>query len=204
MDDLKWEDARAAYYQHVHIDGRGKNEPRWRGVRVVKFPSDLIQYAQVSQKNKPTTIIETGTAFGGSALFLADMLTLNEGLSQVVTIDINNRHNLSDPRIHVVQGSSTDPSVYEKVKGLAAGRVMVVLDSDHSGHHVFKELQMYSKLVTKGQFIVVEDCYTKSERPYGPHWGVRQFLKRTKYFQLEPVEDQFIFAVSRGGWLRKI
>jgi cephalosporin hydroxylase len=214
MGDLseKWADARAAYYQHVHIDGRGKNEPYWRGVRVVKFPSDLILYAQVIQENKPDFIIETGTAYGGSALFFRDMLSLFNPSGRVITIDVSPRSMFAGPAnaVRQIVGSSIDPTVLARVRdemeddSKPTPKVMVVLDSDHSGHHVFKELRMYSKLVTPGQFIVVEDCYTKSERSYGPHWGVRQFLKRTKEFHLEPMEDRFIFAVTRGGWLRRV
>jgi cephalosporin hydroxylase len=203
MDDLKWADARAAYYQHIHIDRRGENEPKWRGIRVVKFPSDLLLYSQVIYNNRPDWIIETGTAYGGSALFLADMLSLFGGNGKVITIDIEKRHSLNHPRIEAIEGSSVAPEIYEEVKRRISGKVMVVLDSNHRRMHVIRELRLYGRLVTRGQFMVVEDSYTKNENPYYPARAIDWYLAHTDKFQKEPIEDQFIFAVTRGGWLRR-
>ena len=69
LDKPEVEMMRRRYYAYVHKSLNGRNEPRWRGTRVIKFPSDMILYAQVMFKRKPDVLIETGTAFGGSALF---------------------------------------------------------------------------------------------------------------------------------------
>ncbi len=55
-------------------------------------------------------------------------------------------------RITMMQGSSIDMDIAEKVYELARNkeRVLVVLDSDHTHEHIAKELQLYSHLVTKG------------------------------------------------------
>ena len=36
---------------------------------------------------------------------------------------------------------------------------MVILDSAHSHDHVLSELEVYSQLVTKNQYLVVEDTF---------------------------------------------
>ena len=198
------QDMRDIYYWHVHRINRGKNEPTWRGVRVVKYPTDLLLYSEVIFANKPDFIIETGTRFGGSALFFADMLDIN-GKGRVISIDIDPIERLSHPRITYLLGPSTDVGILNTVQKMVKGStVMVVLDSDHSRRHVKRELSHYGKIVTKGQYMVAEDCYTKTANKYGPGEAVDWYLQKTKKFVLEPLENKFLFAVTRGGWLRKI
>lgn len=205
------DDIRMQFYAHMHLRNNGKNEPRWRGVQVVKFPADLILYAQTIWTLKPDFIIETGTKYGGSALFFADMLDLFVGgNSRVITVDVESRPLPAHDRITYITGSSSDPVVVEQVKaqmphvgGRITGNVMVVLDSDHSSRHVKRELRLYGPLVTHRQFMVVEDCYMRDQTVKGPGIAVEWYLTKTSKFVREPVEDQFIFAVTRGGWLRR-
>jgi hypothetical protein len=46
---------------------------RWMGVVLYKFPTDLWVYQEIVHETRPTLIIETGTAHGGSALFFAHL-----------------------------------------------------------------------------------------------------------------------------------
>ena len=80
---------------------------------------------------------------------------------------------------------------------------MVVLDSDHSRKHVLRELQLYSQVVTPGQYIAVEDCWGSGERPRAPYFAVDDFLKSGQgaNFERRPIEEQFLFSVTRDGWL---
>lgn len=194
-----------SYYRYVHTVLNGKREPRWRGVRVVKFPQDLILYAQVIFKRTPDYIIETGTRFGGSALFLGDMLQLIGG-KKVFTIDVSNEFNPpAHPFVEHILGSSTDPKIVqdlaEKTKG---GKVMITLDSDHSAKHVLDELRAYAPIVSVGQYMVVEDCWTRHKKPYSPYIATEQFLKEAKGFRRIDLEKQFIYAVTKSGWLKKL
>lgn len=193
---------RIAYYRHLHVARGGKNEPRWRNVQVSKFPSDMILYAQVVFKRKPDYIIETGTQYGGSALFFGDLLMLTGG-KKVISIDIKawNPVPPAHPMVEYITGSSVDPTVVEKIRSQIKGTVMISLDSGHSTDHVSKELEIYSTIVSKGHYLVVEDCWTKWFQPYGPHRAVRRFLKTNKNFDRIACEKQFIFAVTTDGWL---
>jgi len=199
-----WQEARNNYYQYIHREKRGRREPYWRGVRVVKYPTDLILYAMAIQENHPDYIVEAGSAFGGSAMFFADMMTIFGG-QKVYSIDIAKRHDQTHPKAEFIIGSSIDPLIVEYVRQRTQGaRVMVVLDSDHSRLHVCRELKAWGRIVTKGQFLVVEDCYTYRDEPFHPKKAVDWYLRHTRRFKLEPYEDRFIFAVTRGGWLRKV
>lgn len=197
---------RTDYYVHIHGSKGKRNWPRWRGIHVVKLPQDLILYAQVIQKRTPDFIIETGTKWGGSALFFGDMLMLSGG-RRVFSIDTKADGQPPHPMVTYLNGSSTDPKIFDQMKRSVEGKgsVMVVLDSDHRKEHVLKELELYSTLVTRGQYLVVEDCWTKrGDRPYPPYYAIKEFLKdNSRYFRLMEIEKQFIYAITRGGWLIK-
>lgn len=198
------DDVRVKYYKHVHIYNKGRNEPRWRGIHLLKFPTDLILYAEKIFELKPDYIVEAGTAYGGSAMFFADMLTLSGG-KKVFSIDVNPKETPPHPMVEYIIGSSTDMGIVAKVRDeVKNDKVMVVLDSNHSTRHVRNELRRWNHVVTPGQYMVVEDCYTRAIVPYKPFVAVEWFLGRVNNFKLDPVEERFLVAVTRHGWLRKI
>jgi cephalosporin hydroxylase len=203
--DSMLQDMRDIMYFHVHQLGNGRNEPKWRGKRVVKYPTDLILYAETIFENKPDWIIETGTHRGGSAMFLADMMTLAGCPGKVISVDIKPVETPEHPKVEYVIGSSIDKVIIEYVKSKISGNIMVVLDSSHKARHVMQELHYYSGLVSKGQYVVVEDCYTKDGNDYPPKKAVDWFLQRTKgRFVLEPREDKYLVGITRGGWLKRV
>ena len=59
----------------------------WFGVSFVKFPHDLIFYQKIIFETKPDLIIETGTKYGGTTLFLAHILD-SIGNGRVITIEL--------------------------------------------------------------------------------------------------------------------
>ena len=48
----------------------------WLGHRVAKAPTDLVAYQEIVERVRPDWIVETGTANGGRALFLASICDL--------------------------------------------------------------------------------------------------------------------------------
>lgn len=193
----------AALYQHT-FKGRVKNHPRWRGVKILKFPADLLLYAQVIFQNKPDFIIETGTKFGGSALFFADMLEL-VGKGRVISIDLRPEQQPEHPRVTYITGPSTDDGVLAQVRELVkGGTVMASLDSAHDRVHVKRELAFYSGMVTSGQYLVVEDCFGAAARLYGPGEAVDWFFSKSRKFIREDLTEQFGHGITRAGWLKKL
>jgi cephalosporin hydroxylase len=181
----------------------------WQGVKIVKYPTDLMIYQQLIYKNKPDVIIEVGSYLGGSALFFANMLDLI-GKGMVIAIDKRNLRRRNHSRINYLTGRSTSTETLEKVKELVNDKTcMVVLDGDHRSSQVKRELVRYGKLVTKGQYMVAEDTYLNGhpipwEHGPGPMEAVEWFLKRHKDFIRIPLEDQYLLSQHPGGWLRKL
>lgn len=190
------------FYRHIHIM---RHEPLWKGVRVIKMPSDLVLYHQVIWQNKPDFIIDCGTKYGGSALFFADMLDLVGAGGKVISIDKYPVEKIKDLRVIYLEGGSTSDEILAKVREIVgAGSVMAVLDSDHRRPHVKRELIKYAPIVTKGQFMVVEDCYDSQARLAGPGEAKDWFLKINKEFEQTAIDKQFLIGYCRDGWLQKL
>jgi len=204
LSDAKTVELSEKLYHHIHILG---HEPRWKGVRVIKQPGDLILYQEVIWQNRPKWIVETGTKFGGSALFFQDMLDLAGHGGHVITIDIDPKVGRPDPRITYITGNSANKSVVEQVRGIVGNdSCMVVLDSNHARPHVKWELHHYAPMVTPKQYLVIEDCYSRGTKPLGPLEARDWFMRDTKegrQFQQTNLERKFLIGVCNGGWLRR-
>ena len=92
----------------------------YEGVPILKSPLDLWVYQEILWDLRPTLLIETGTAYGGSALYFARQFDRIGG-GKVVSVDLEPAKTLpKHDRITYVSGySSTLPSV---VSALASGR----------------------------------------------------------------------------------
>jgi|SRR5208337_648661 len=228
---------------------------RWMGRPIIQLPQDIVAMQEIIWEVKPDLIIETGIAHGGSLIFSASMLALNEYSnaisrgeplpdpahppSRVVGIDIDIReHNRKAiekhpmaHRIDMIEGSSTDPAVIDKVYTIAKkySRILVCLDSCHSHDHVLAELEAYAPLASIGSYCVVFDTviedipkkYVVDDRPWGkgnsPKTAVREYLRILKEqgrtgSDGEPIlfendislENKLLITVAPEGYLKRI
>jgi cephalosporin hydroxylase len=181
----------------------------WMGRNVYKCPTDLWIYQELLHLVRPDLIVETGTAHGGSALYLASMCDLI-GDGRVVTIDVLAQDDLPEhPRIRYLNGSSVSDAVLAQVHDEAAGaeRVMVILDSDHSRDHVLAELRAYAPLVSEGSYMIVEDTIAGQVDPDhgpGPDEAIERFLKETDAFAVDEVCEKFMLTFQPGGYLKRV
>ena len=138
----------------------------WLGRPIIQLPEDLIRLQEVIYAVSPDVIVETGVAHGGSLVYYASLCkAMDRG--RVIGVDIEIRpHNRAAieshalfPLITLIEGSSTDPLVVERVKSLVrpGDKAMVLLDACHEKEHVLEELRLYSPLVNPGSYIVAMD-----------------------------------------------
>ncbi|MFN0065875.1 MAG: cephalosporin hydroxylase family protein [Chlamydiales bacterium] len=194
----------------------------WMGLPILQLPEDLLRIQELVFQLKPDVIIETGIAMGGSLLFYASLCkALDNG--RVIGIDIDLRphsrarleqHALA-PWITLLEGDSATlrPSV--------EGKVLVILDANHSKKHVAKELENFAPLVTPGSYLLVADGIKEelADTPRGKaHWkednpraAILEFLERHPEFVLD--SPQPLYSKNRthenishfsGGWLKKM
>jgi cephalosporin hydroxylase len=199
------------YYYDEGRDGGTWHRTSWFDTKVWKCPLDLWIYQEIIHRIQPDLIIETGTAFGGSALYLAGICELL-GRGSVISIDIAAQPGLPEhPRVRYVAGSSVDDVVLAEVARATAGleRVMVVLDSDHSQAHVARELEAYAPTVTVGSYLIVEDTNVNGHPVFashgpGPREATEEFLRGRTDFVRDAEGDKFLLTFNPGGMLRRV
>ena len=182
----------------------------WLGYSTLKCPLDLWIYQELICRIKPDVIIETGTASGGSALYLATLCQL-VGHGEVITIDVDARDievRPMSPRLSYISGSSTDPEVFAEAQRRVAGRpsVMVILDSDHRKAHVLEELRLYHQFVPVGGYLIVEDTNINGHPTYpefgpGPMEAVEEFLTENGSFREDESCERFLLTMNPRGFL---
>lgn len=163
LKDLRRNYVRAAANQ-------GWFEHHWLGVPIWQIGEDLIRMQQVVSEIEPKWIIETGTKFGGSAIFFGSVLHgLGLTESRVITIDIQEQpeatdafsnHHLKDYVASYIVDSAVAPSAIAQIQHMIEfdpGPTLVFLDDNHNRDHVLAELRAYGAMVTPGSLIVVAD-----------------------------------------------
>ncbi|HOQ89157.1 MAG TPA: CmcI family methyltransferase [Candidatus Hydrogenedentes bacterium] len=194
------------------------------GNPIWQIPTDLMALQELISEIRPRTIVETGTNWGGSALFFASLLRLLHGSGTVITVDITvteetRRRIPASPfgdMIQIFEGSSIDPAVVNRIKQAAqSGQepVMVFLDSDHSYAHVLEEMRRYHDLVSPGSYLVVFDTITRYlyDVPHGkrewftdnPLYAVQQFLSEQDGFIPDRSREKYMATFAPMGFLRK-
>lgn len=149
-------------------------EQTWLGVPIWQLPDDLVALQNIVVDANPRWIVETGTKFGGSALFFGSLLAMlghAAGDGGVITVDnvetaearewLRDRPHRFAPYVRQrLIGDAKSAQVVAAIgAALAAqpGRVMVFLDDWHDGEHVYAELLAYSSFVSVGDILIVAD-----------------------------------------------
>jgi len=182
----------------------------WLGTHAQKCPLDLWVYQELLHELRPSIIVETGTAGGGSALFLASICDLL-GQGSIVSVDIEARSGRPEhERITYLTGSSTAPEIRRDVEDLVGERnpVLVILDSDHARDHVLEELRIYAPLVTPGSYLIVEDTNVNGhpvspDHGPGPMEALNAFLGETDEFSVDLDREKFFLTFNPRGYLRR-
>ena len=210
----------------------------WLSRPIIQYPQDIVATQEIIWKVKPDLIIETGIAHGGSLVLSASLLALLDYCDaseeetlldpakpnrMVLGVDIDIReHNLEAlnkhpmrNRMHLIEGSSIDTGVIDKVHQISKGYkcIMVFLDSNHTHDHVLAELEAYAPLVSSGSYCVVFDSVIEdlpnelsSDRPWGkgnnPKTALRKYLENNSDFSIDTsIQDKILISVAPDGYL---
>jgi cephalosporin hydroxylase len=223
------------------------------GRPIIQYPQDMVAMQELIWSIKPDLIIEAGIAHGGSLILSAAALALIDyceavesgttldpkaSRRRVLGLDIDIRaHNRAAIEAHpmahkidMIEGSSIDPVVVQRVRQIAAKheRVLVILDSNHTHDHVLAELRAYAPLTSAGSYCVVFDTIVEDlpdsmypDRPWSrgnnPKTAVWEYLrqlgeeeiaaadgKRLAFKIDTSMQDRLLITVAPDGYLRRI
>ena len=195
---------------YYNSGSRTWSNTNWLGTPAQKCPLDLWVYQELLHELRPAMIVETGTADGGSALFLASICDLL-GQGSIVSVDIEAKPGRPEhDRVTYLTGSSTAPEIRQQVEELVGDHtpVLVILDSNHARDHVLEELRVYAPLVTPGSYVIVEDTNVNGH-PVSPEFGpgpmeaVDEFLRGSDEFSVDRRQEKFFLTFNPGGYLRR-
>jgi cephalosporin hydroxylase len=202
---------------------------QYLGITMSKFPEDLRVYEQLLWMTRANVVIELGTQFGASALWLRDRLrTLASyglvGTPQVISVDVSAEQahkevGRVDPAyaetITLLEGDVRDPAVRAAVgRSLPEeARCLVIEDSAHTEATTRAALELYADLVPPGGFFVVEDgCVDIEWMRIDPDWprgvlpAVRKWLATDKGSAFRMRRDIEVYGITchPEGFLQRI
>jgi cephalosporin hydroxylase len=205
----------AAFHRIYHNNwwDRTVLDTRWFGAEAMKCPLDMWVFQEIMYETRPDVVVETGTRKGGSSSYFASILDLL-GNGRVITVDIVDYPDKPQhDRVTYLTGSSTSQEIIDKIKEFISPgeKVMVFLDSDHSKAHVQKELELYSGLVTPGNYLIVEDTHLNGHPIFtpavaagpGPMEAVEEFLSGNPDFVADRSREKFGLTFNPNGFLKR-
>jgi cephalosporin hydroxylase len=87
--------------------------------------------------------------------------------------------------------------------------VLVTLDSDHRMAHVLNELRLYSKFVSVGSYLIVQDTAhnghpLRTTYGQGPMEALEEFLKENQDFVRDAGREKFLLTFHPRGYLKRV
>lgn len=187
----------------------------YHGVRTLKLPSDVWNYQEIIFEIGADWVVETGTRHGGSALFFADTLVARKARGFVISADIDlaANHVRTHDQIRFLIGDSGSAEMAAQIAAMLPpdrGPLFMILDSDHSRDHVYRELNVLVPLLKRGDYLIVEDSCVNGH-PVRPNFGPGPFEAAVDYVRENPSvllhdkarERKFGATVAPGGYFRK-
>ncbi len=209
---------RTAIPDRLHISlVNGSMRYTYRGIPMIKHPVDMALYLKLLWELKPATVIEVGSKFGGTAVWLGDMLNTMGIQGEVLSIDIKLPQNPYCKPVNVkfMQG---DESALEEI-GFDFAQLprpwLVLNDASHSRGRVRACMEFFDKRTQAGDYMVIEDGFLTEvgidglgERDGGPGQAIAEFLVgREKRWIIDDRYCDFFgtnVTANTNGYLKRV
>lgn len=193
------------------IQARVLKESTYFGIPCQRNPMDFWIYQEIICALKPDVIIEIGNLRGGSTLSLAHLCD-HLGQGRVLAVDVNHalvyQEARNHPRITWVTGDAC--GVFDEIAAMCGGAatVLVIEDSSHEYRNTLNILEKYSRLVTVGSYLIVEDSichHGLDEGPDpGPYEAITAFMEHNPRFSIERDKESLLITWNPKGYLKRL
>jgi len=173
-------------------------------IQPVQIKEEIIQLLNILAKVNPRTLLEIGTAEGGTLFLFCQVASPD---ATIISVDLPGRlfgggypewriplyksFAKERQKIHLIKADSHDPKTLEIVKRILSGGKLdfLFIDGDHTYEGVKRDFKMYSQLVRKGGIIAFHDIVPGPPENVG---GVPTFWNEIKqsFTYNEIVKDQ--------------
>lgn len=190
----------------------GYHKVTYRGIKMIKNPFDYVLYQMILNEVKPDLVIEIGTNYGGSALYISDILnTIGNGI--VHTIDINN-FPLDDliTKNKRIKRFFDGYQSYDLLNCEGFEKVLVIDDGSHMYDECIEILDKFKNVVSLNSYFIVEDgCLINiglsKEYNGGPIRAIDEFIDKNDNFIIDRTWCDFFgknVTFNTNGFLKKI
>jgi len=161
----------------------------YRGIPTLKCPFDYVMYQMIISELKPDLVIEIGTNFGGTSLYIADLMEAI-GHGEVHTIDIEDRTEKTlkqHPRIKLFTNGWKNYDLENTSKFL---KIIVIDDASHIYEDTLETIKTFSKIIPVGSYLIIEDgIVSRLKRAKllngGPLRAIEDFMKTNDCFVVD-------------------
>lgn len=192
------------WYYNTEIWKRQK----YKGWRIHKSVADIFNYQEIIHSEGIDLVIETGVCLGGSAVYFSDH-------ARYVGIDIDlTQLDFSMSKlpnnVTLIEHDSSDKRLWESLVAMRKGKVLILLDSDHSAQHVYNEMTALESFIRSGDFLIVEDTNINVQNCLpnfgdGPREGMERYLsEHVGMYETTEWDERFGWSFAPKGYLKCI
>lgn len=184
----------------------------YRGVTIVKNPFDYVIYQMIINEVKPDLIIEIGTNYGGTSLYMADLLDIiGNGIIHTMDVQeyVNNDLVKSHPRIRRFLGGYQE---YDINNTLGFDKILLIDDGSHNYNDVINVMTKFKDVVSKDSYMIIEDGALdwmgwKEAYNGGPLKAIEEFMLENNNYEIDRNWCDFYgknVTFNPNGFLKKI
>ena len=199
----------------------------WCGVPIIRHPDDIVLQQEIVWNLRPSHIIETGVARGGSLVLSASLMEISGKKANVLGLDLQIfphthealRNWIENKKIQIREINSASLEAAKIVRDFIKNcndPVLLILDSNHSHEHVLNELNLLGPLLPQESIVIVADTIISEmpndvyeNRPWSvnsnPLTAIKEFLENNSNFKLDNRwSRRSLLGECRDGILHKV